>query len=73
MFFLAFFTPLMPLVIPIGIVGLLIFYWVDKIEIIKGCKQPSYMTASLFYNMMDYIEYFVLIIATGNLYFTLRL
>lgn len=52
----AFYAPLIPLLIPISLFALIIYYWVEKYLIINRYKRPPIISASLNRVMTDMLE-----------------
>lgn len=56
MWLTALYAPLIPIGIPISIVALFIYYWVEKYLVLRRFKRPAIISASLNKEMTELLE-----------------
>jgi len=66
MFLTAFYAPILPIGIPISILGVSLAYWADKEYFLRRCITPFEMGKELSKIMTDYLEFFTFLFAAGN-------
>jgi len=65
----AFYAPVLPIGIPISVVGLFISYWTDKYLLLNRYVKPSALGKSLSLWMAEYLELSPFFFAVGNIVF----
>jgi len=65
----AFFTPLIPLLPAISIVGLLFQYWIQKYKLLRICKIPESMGETLAMAVSANIPFIMFLYALGQYIF----
>jgi len=67
MFLLAFYSPFVPLGLPVGLFGMIITYYIDKYTFVARSGTPLELGKELSKLMTDYLEFFPFFFALGNL------
>ena len=68
-----FYLPLLPLVIPITLVGSLITYWVDKILMLRRHRKPDPIGGEFSQFYMSIAPWILILYAFSNWYWVFRL
>jgi len=65
-----FFSPAIPLSLPITAFGLFLMYWTTKYAMLRYCRYPPHLGLELSYQMTNLLEYAPLLFAISNWFFT---
>lgn len=69
MWFTFFYTPIVPIGTVFSLIGLMIYYWVDKYNVVKRRTVKETISIDLTVAMIDYLEYIVILHAVGDFMF----
>lgn len=59
MYLVAFYSPIIPMGILISILGIVMFYWINKYNVVRRCSINFSLSAELSIEMTEMIEYFL--------------
>lgn len=68
----AFYAPIMPILVPITLLGLICSYWMDKYLILRRYNEPELLSPYINKKMSRYLDYVPLCFAAGNLFFKME-
>ena len=67
MFFTAAVSPILPVGLPMSLLGLLILYWVDKYLLLRRYSCKNYLDAELAKEMMNILPLYTVFFSIGNM------
>ena len=67
MFFTAAVSPILPIGLPMSLLGLLILYWVDKYLLLRRYTCKNYLDAELAKEMMNILPLYTVFFSIGNM------
>lgn len=71
MLFAAFFAPILPLGLILGIITLIIFYWIFKYILLRRSCMPPFLGKEIAYEAIEIMEFVPLFLGLGDIFFNL--
>ena len=63
----ALYAPAVPVVVPVALIGMIIFYFLEKLLITRSYSMPPNISSMTFDSAMELLEYFLITFALGQL------
>lgn len=71
MIFSAFYAPLLPMTLVLGIITLIVFYWTFKYILLRRCCIPFFLGKEIGYEAIEIMEFVPLFLAVGDIFFNI--